>query len=95
MAAPADLIDRHGRAAASTEDLRQAVLHYRALFEELVGDTDLADVMERRGALDDKTLDGAAHDRDGGHVLPALQAARPATVGSRQAAKVSPDYHPL
>jgi hypothetical protein len=33
-----DVIDRHGRGAASTEDLRQAVLHYRALFEELVND---------------------------------------------------------
>lgn len=33
-----DIIDRHGRSAASTEDLRQAVLHYRALFEELVNE---------------------------------------------------------
>lgn len=33
-----EIIDRHGRGAASTEDLRQAVLHYRALFEELVND---------------------------------------------------------
>ncbi len=30
-------IDAHGRGAASTEDLRQAMLHYRMLFEELVG----------------------------------------------------------
>jgi len=30
-------IDAHGRGAASTEDLRQAMLHYRVLFEELVG----------------------------------------------------------
>lgn len=33
-----EVIDRHGRGAASTEELRQAVLHYRALFEELVND---------------------------------------------------------
>ena len=30
------IIDSHGRGAASTEDLRQAMLHYRALFEDLV-----------------------------------------------------------
>jgi hypothetical protein len=33
-----DIIDRHGRGAASTEDLRRAVLHYRTLFEDLVND---------------------------------------------------------
>ena len=33
-----DIIDRHGKESASTEDLRQAVLHYRALFDELVND---------------------------------------------------------
>lgn len=39
-----DIIDRHGRGAASTEDLRQAVLHYRTLFEELVNDGGGVDV---------------------------------------------------
>lgn len=33
------IIEAHGRAAASTEDLRQAMLHYRALFEDLIGAT--------------------------------------------------------
>jgi len=33
------IIDSHGRGTASTEDLRQAMLHYRALFEDLVGTT--------------------------------------------------------
>jgi len=33
------MIDSHGRGTASTEDLRQAMLHYRALFEDLVGTT--------------------------------------------------------
>src|ERR1041385_2986955 len=33
-----EIIDRQGRGAASTEELRQAVLHYRSLFEELVTD---------------------------------------------------------
>ena len=33
------IIDAHGRGSASTEDLRQAMLHYRALFEDLIGAT--------------------------------------------------------
>jgi len=33
-----DIIVKHESGAASTEDLRQAMLHYRALFEELVND---------------------------------------------------------
>lgn len=32
-------IDAHARGAASTEDLRQAMLHYHALFEDLVEST--------------------------------------------------------
>jgi len=31
------VIDAHGRGTASTEELRQAMLHYRVLFEDLVG----------------------------------------------------------
>ena len=31
-----DIALRHGRGGASTEDLRQAMIHYRALFEHLV-----------------------------------------------------------
>lgn len=33
-----DIALRHGRGQASTEDLRQAMVHYRALFEELLGE---------------------------------------------------------
>ena len=33
---------RQTQGQASTEDLRQAMIHYRALFEELVGETELA-----------------------------------------------------
>jgi hypothetical protein len=33
------IIETHGRGTASTEDLRQAMLHYRALFEDLIGAT--------------------------------------------------------
>lgn len=32
-----DIAVRHQRGAAGTEDLRQAMIHYRALFEDLVG----------------------------------------------------------
>ena len=33
------IIETHGTGTASTEDLRQAMLHYRALFEDLIGAT--------------------------------------------------------
>ena len=32
-----DIAVRHGRGEASTEDLRQAMIHYRSLFDNLVG----------------------------------------------------------
>lgn len=32
-----EIVARHGRGEASTEDLRQAMVHFRALFDELVG----------------------------------------------------------
>jgi hypothetical protein len=32
-----DIAERHTRGDASTEDLRQAMIHYRALFDNLVG----------------------------------------------------------
>ena len=33
---------RHAQGQASTEDLRQAMIHYRTLFEELIGELDMA-----------------------------------------------------
>ena len=33
---------RQGRGQASTEDLRQAMIHYRTLFEDLAGEPELA-----------------------------------------------------
>jgi len=39
---------RHGRGEASTEDLRQAMIHYRALFDELLGTTEVATTGVRR-----------------------------------------------
>jgi hypothetical protein len=31
------IVQRHGRGEAATEDLRQAMVHYRSLFDELLG----------------------------------------------------------
>jgi hypothetical protein len=31
------IVDRHGRGEAGTEELRQAMVHYRSLFDELLG----------------------------------------------------------
>jgi hypothetical protein len=33
-----DIALRHNRGQATTEDLRKAMVHYRSLFEELLGD---------------------------------------------------------
>ena len=41
-----DIALRHAQGQASTEDLRQAMIHYRALFDELVNETD-APAVER------------------------------------------------
>jgi len=37
-----DIAARHARGEASTEDLRQAMIHYRSLFDELVHEPDTA-----------------------------------------------------
>src|SRR5688500_18795389 len=39
-----EIADRHGRGEATTEDLRQAMKHYEALFNELVRDANDANV---------------------------------------------------
>lgn len=52
-----DISSRAARQEATTEELRQAMVHYRALFQELLGDG--ADV-----ALHDH-VNGAAHTTDG------------------------------
>jgi hypothetical protein len=41
-----DIALRHAQGKANTEDLRQAMIHYRALFDELVNETD-APAVER------------------------------------------------
>jgi hypothetical protein len=40
-----DIAVRQTQGLASTEDLRQAMIHYRTLFEELVGKPDMARAM--------------------------------------------------
>jgi hypothetical protein len=42
-----EIAERHRRAAASTEDLRKAMVHYRELFEDLLEDRENARVADR------------------------------------------------
>lgn len=42
-----DIAVRHSQGKASTEDLRQAMIHYRALFDELVNETGAPSATER------------------------------------------------
>lgn len=37
-----EIAARQGRGQASTEDLRQAMIHYRALFDELVSEPEIS-----------------------------------------------------
>ncbi len=45
-----DVALRHSTGKASTEDLRQAMVHYRALFQELLEEPKTESKIERRGA---------------------------------------------
>ncbi|MEV7802261.1 hypothetical protein AB0O28_04875 [Microbispora sp. NPDC088329] len=56
-----DISSRAARQDATTEELRQAMVHYRALFEELLGDGADAEV---NGHVHD-TLNGDTHVTDG------------------------------
>jgi hypothetical protein len=60
-----EIAERHERGEATTEQLRQALMHYRALFAELVGDTDgrVGDTDGRVGDTDGRVRP-ASHDRD-------------------------------
>jgi FtsZ-interacting cell division protein ZipA len=46
------IVQRHGRGEAGTEDLRQAMVHYRSLFDELLGVSTFVD--NRRGILHER-----------------------------------------
>jgi hypothetical protein len=39
-----EIVARHAQGRANTEDLRQAMIHYRQLFDDLTGETELARV---------------------------------------------------
>jgi hypothetical protein len=41
-----DIVGKHARGDAGTEDMRQAMIHYRTLFEDLLGDPAKADAPE-------------------------------------------------
>jgi hypothetical protein len=43
-----DIALRHAKGQATTEDLRQAMIHYRTLFTELVGEQDTPSVVLRK-----------------------------------------------
>jgi len=45
-----DIALRHSSGKASTEDLRQAMVHYRALFQELLDESKTEPKIERKGA---------------------------------------------
>lgn len=45
-----DIALRHERGQANTEDLRQAMIHYRSLFEELVTDASVNDAQSKSGS---------------------------------------------
>jgi len=45
-----DIALRHSAGKASTEDLRQAMVHYRALFQELLDESKTETRIERKGA---------------------------------------------
>jgi hypothetical protein len=45
-----DIAMRHSQGRASTEDMRQAMIHYRTLFAELSGEPDLSRSTAARGA---------------------------------------------
>lgn len=57
-----DIALRHERGQANTEDLRQAMIHYRALFEELVTDARAPDApaIGGKGAGDKGERDGTS-----------------------------------
>jgi hypothetical protein len=64
-----DIVQRHERGEASTEQLRQALVHYRALFAELVGEDPTPDagasVADRDGASVADRDGASVADRDG------------------------------
>jgi hypothetical protein len=61
----ADVNERRRRSEASTEDLRQAMVHYRALFEDLLGTTKSTDSVPAADPPEEADL--ARHAEQNGH----------------------------
>ena len=57
------LAEAETRAGGSTEDLRQAMRHYRALFEELVEPADADEPLTRDRSTDESVDDAPVVDR--------------------------------
>ncbi|HEY4640676.1 MAG TPA: hypothetical protein VII75_04980 [Thermoanaerobaculia bacterium] len=59
------VIDAHSRGSASTEELRQAMLHYRVLFENLVGfgGTDVEQPINAASEIPSKSEERVAYGR--------------------------------
>ncbi|MGX7896406.1 hypothetical protein [Tsuneonella sp. HG222] len=63
-----DIVERHGQGNASTEDLRQAMIHFEALFDDLVnevGGVEDAQPVERKVARPAETRRAMDLDGDG------------------------------
>ena len=65
-----EITERHSRGDASTEDLRQAMMHYEALFERLVAD--VAPTGDAMSTASIHTADAPIEERHGHPVSPAL-----------------------
>lgn len=60
-----EIAERHSRGDASTEDLRQAMMHYEALFDRLVADVDTTAAVVDRPAVEpmaERPLADERHD---------------------------------
>ena len=75
------IAERNERGEASTEDLRQATVHYRALFEELL-DTQVTQRREGQGQ------ERGQHGADGGHGEHSTGQANEAGAGGRRGEEV-------
>jgi hypothetical protein len=77
---------------ASTEDLRQAMIHYRSLFRELLGEAADTPSMQQAGPADDRQAqDLATQDREAQDLAAQDQAAHDAAGSNRAASDTQPD----
>jgi hypothetical protein len=71
-----DIAQRHRRGEATTEDLRQAMVHYRGLFEDLLEDREHAERPEAtaRRAEGERVIERGAERDDDRMVIPVKRA---------------------